>query len=348
MTTSAVTISRQRMLDAFHFSHPDKIPVVYHPSTAGLYVHGHKLLDLFNAYPPDNPITFDRLPAPPPGTVDAHGRYHERSTDAWGTEWEYLIFGVAGHPKTYPFDSWEAAADYAFPPRPSADPQAFAVQKRTVAEQREHYLVMKGGISIFERLHALRPIDEVLMDLVVEDRYLMPFLDRLVDDWLATIDDLIALGTDVISFGDDWGTQTAPLISPALFRRVFAPRYRRLFEPVKRAGCKVFFHSCGYLGPIFDDLLALGIDGLWPQIGLYEQIPNAVEKCREHRVAIYIHPDRQRLIPLGTPEEIEATIRGYAERYHALSGGGIFYIEMENDAPFENVKALIEAVHTYR
>ena len=77
-------------------------------------------------------------------------------------------------------------------------------------------------------------------------------------------------------------------------------------------------------------------------------MPDAVEKCRDHRVAIYIHPDRQRLVPLGTPAEIDATIRAYAERYHALGGGGIFYIEMENDAPFENVKALIEAVHRYR
>jgi uroporphyrinogen decarboxylase len=343
-----MTALRQRMLDTFHFNHPDKIPVVYHPSPAGLYVHGQKLLDLFNAYPPDNPIVFDRIPTPPPGTVDAEGRYHESAKDGWGVEWEYLIFGVAGHPKTYPFVSWEASTDYTFPPLPSADARAFDAQRQMIARQHEHYLVFGGSISIFEKLHALRPIDTVLMDLCVGDRALLAFIERLVDYWLAYINDLIALGVDVIMFGDDWGAQTAPLVSPALFRRIFVPHYRRMFELVKRAGKKVFFHSCGFLGPIFDDLLALGIDGLWPQIGLYEQLPNAVEKCREHRVTIYIHPDRQRLIPLGTPQEIVAAIRGYAEHYHALGGGGIFYIEIENDAPFENVKALIEAVDTYR
>jgi uroporphyrinogen decarboxylase len=306
------------------------------------------LLDLFNAYPPDNPIVFDTLPAPPHGTVDARGRYHERRLDDWGTEWEYLIFGVAGHPHTYPFASWEVSADYAFPPLPTANPQTFVAQQQTIAAQRQHYLIFNGGISIFERLHALRPIDEVLMDLCVEDRFLLAFLDRLVAYWLDYIADLLTLGTDVVMFGDDWGAQTAPLISPALFRRIFLPRYRCLFEPVKRAGAKVFFHSCGFLGPIFTELLALGIDGLWPQIGLYEQIPDAVALCREHQVTLYIHPDRQRLIPLGTPQEIENAIRDYAARYHALGGGGIFYIEMENDAPFENVQALIEAVQTYR
>jgi hypothetical protein len=95
-------------------------------------------------------------------------------------------------------------------------------------------------------------------------------------------------------------------------------------------------------------LLDLGIDGLWPQIGLFEQVPRVVERCREARVTIYIHPDRQRLIPLGAPSEIDGAIRAYAERYHDLGGGGIFYVEIENDAPWENVRALIEAIHTHR
>ena len=63
---------------------------------------------------------------------------------------------------------------------------------------------------------------------------------------------------------------------------------------------------------------------------------------------MYIHSDRQRLIPRGTPEEIEAAIRSYADRHHHLQGGGIFYIEIEDDAPFKNVKALVEAVHKWR
>ncbi|MCK4990790.1 MAG: hypothetical protein KAS29_09905, partial [Bacteroidales bacterium] len=62
----------------------------------------------------------------------------------------------------------------------------------------------------------------------------------------------------------------------------------------------------------------------------------------------YIHPDRQQLIPLGTPAEIEKAIANYAEKYHKIGGGAIFYVEIENDAPFENVKALVESIHKYR
>ncbi len=166
--------SRQRMLDTFAFNAPDKIPVVYHPSPAGLHVHGEKLLELFNAYPPDTPVVFDHIPRPPEGALDAAGRYHELRTDEWGTEWEHRIFGVWGHPHRYPVESWDAAGRYVFPPVPAFNSSA-------IAAQRQEYLVFEGTISLFERLHALRPIDEVLMDILAEDPALLHFLDRLVD-----------------------------------------------------------------------------------------------------------------------------------------------------------------------
>ncbi len=333
--------SRQRMLAAFDFTAPDRIPVVYHPSPAGLHTHGQKLLDLFNRYPPDNPIRFDAIPAPPPGTVNTAGEYHEIRTDDWGTEWEHRIFGVWGHPRRYPLRSWDEGPAYRFPPFPAPD-------QAEIARQREQFLVFAGGISIFERLCALRPMDEVLMDIQARDPGLLAFLDRLTDYWLEEVAALIAAGADVISFGDDWGTQCAPIVAPALFREVFKPRYDRLMAPVRRANRILFFHCCGFLGGIFDELLDLGVKGLWPQIGLFEADPATLRKCRAHNVAIFIHPDRQRLIPRGTPAEIEAKIRDYADRFHRQGGGGIFYIEIENDAPFENVKALVEAVDRYR
>ena len=63
-------------------------------------------------------------------------------------------------------------------------------------------------------------------------------------------------------------------------------------------------------------------------------------------MALLLHPDRQYLIPRGKPAEIRAWVRDMAARYR--NGGGIFYVEMENDAPWENVVALLEAIAEYR
>ena len=53
-------------------------------------------------------------------------------------------------------------------------------------------------------------------------------------------------------------------------------------------------------------------------------------------------PAIQKTILKYVPQDIKE----YREPF--VGGGGIFYVEIENDAPFQNVKALIEAIHHYR
>lgn len=340
--------SRERFLRTLTYSAPQRLPVVYHPSPAGLYVHGRKLLHLLNRHPPDNPIVFHDLPAPPAETLDTAGNYHEFKVDGWGVEWEYLIFGVAGHPSRYPISDWAAADAYNFPPLPARTGPGFEQARAAVQRQQATWLVASGGVSIFERLHAVNAIDEVLMALASGDPGLLRFLERLEQYWRQAIDYFLATGVDAIWFADDWGTQSAPIVSPAMFRDLFRPIYARLFRQVRQAGARVFFHSCGALGPIFDELMDLGIDLIWPQIGWFESDPYRIDACRERQVAFYVHPDRQKLIPLGTPAAIRAEIRRYADLGRRMNGGVVFYVEIENDAPFENVRALVEAIAEFR
>jgi len=331
------------MLAAFDYSNPDRMPVYYHPSPAGIHVHGQKLLDLFNEYPPDNPITFDKIPRPAVDAVDDDGRYYEERTDDWGIRWAYRIFGIQGHATGYPFNSWAEGLTYPLPPISDVG----GIADIASAEPRGQYLLIDGWISLYQQLYALRPMEDVLVDMISEDPDMLAYLDRLTDFWHDVVDNLIARGIDVIMFGDDWATQSGPMVSPGIFRAHFKPRYQDLFDKIHAAGRRVFFHCCGKMGYVMDDLLGLGVDALWPQIGLYDG-KELANRCRDAKAAIFIHPDRQRLIPCGTPKEITEVIARYADRYHKLGGGGIFYVEVENDAPFENVEALITAIDRYR
>lgn len=333
--------SRQRLLKAFAFDNPDKLPVIYHPSRAGLYVHGKKLLDLFNQYPPDNYVVFDRIPQPSPDAFDKDGRYHEFIVDDWSVKWEYKIFGIQGHPMRFPLENWGNLKDYKLPPLPKID-------RSQIANIKQDYLLRSPvNVSLFEKLHALRPFEQVLMDIYTSDVNLMRFLDTL-QKWYA---DVIAIcleaGFDYVVFGDDWGTQNGLIISPDLFRKVFKPRLARLIEQVHKAQKRVVYHACGKIEELFADLVEIGIDGLWHQIGLYDAAGFA-QKAAEANVLLFLHMDRQQLIPHGSPQQIKETVKRYSEIHKAQGGGAVFYIEIENDAPFENVKALIESVHEYR
>ena len=107
---------RERMLAALAFEPVDRVPLQIHPSPAGLYEHGQKLLDLMQACGHD----FDdqselALPVIPKEDFDADGRYHKIANDAWGTTWEYRLFGVWGYRITYPLADISRLGSYRLP-----------------------------------------------------------------------------------------------------------------------------------------------------------------------------------------------------------------------------------------
>jgi uroporphyrinogen decarboxylase len=99
-------LPRDRIETALAFRTPDKIPLQVAPSPAGLYEHGQKLLDLQCACGGDfGDPSLTTLPAQPgPEDFDPDGRYHAIRTDGWGTTWEYRIFGIWGHPISWPLN----------------------------------------------------------------------------------------------------------------------------------------------------------------------------------------------------------------------------------------------------
>lgn len=334
-------IHKQRLIKALSFDNPDKLPVYYHASPSGLFKHGQKLLDLFKKYPPDNYIVFDKLPSLPSGSINDDKKYHEIKTDEWQVQWEYRIFGIQGYPLHSPLANWSAFNGFNFPQLPEFN-------EDLISEIKEDYLVkLDYGISLFERVQALRGFENTLIDVFTQDSNFIKLTDMLVDWHSQLISKAIRSGIEWFVFGDDWGTQNGLLISPEIFREFYKPRIAKLIEQIHNSNRYVIYHSCGKVEQLFDDLVECGIDGFWHQIGLYDMEAFA-KKAFDANVMLYLHMDRQTLIPKGTPEDIRRTVKKYAKLHKSLGGGAMFYIEIENDAPFENVVTLIESVNEYR
>ena len=94
------------------------------------------------------------------------------------------------------------------------------------------------------------------------------------------------------------------------------------------------------MGELLDEFIEMGIRGLWPQLNLYDKDESFTLKCRMNKIAIYIHPDRQRLIPLGTPLQIDSYIRLAAEKYKNQGRGGFFMLKLGKAVQFEKVYVL--------
>jgi len=340
--------SRDRVIAAVAFKSPDRIPIQVHSSPGGLFEHGQKLLDLIRACPCD---FGDRLgvtlPQPPGEDFDPDGSYHRVATDPWGTTWEYRIFGIWGHPHRLPLVDLGALATYKPPMPPPLSGPGFEEAKKHIAKHKEKYFFTGGGGMIWEQMHFLRPYEDCLVD-IMEDT---PEINSLADIITAYAEGCVlhnlAAGADAIQFGDDFGTQQAPIFPLAVWRRFFKPRYERLCAPIRKAGKKILFHSCGQIAPLLEDFAELGVNAIWPQLPLFDPHELA-HRCRSLGLAVLLHPDRGDLMQRGKPQDVRDYIPRLLDTFDTASGGSWLYLEIDPGFKWENVQALFECAISLR
>jgi uroporphyrinogen decarboxylase len=152
--------------------------------------------------------------------------------------------------------------------------------------------------------------------------------------------------------GDDLGTQQALQISPRLYREVFKPRERMIFETVrKRSSLHVFLHSCGAIADILPDLIEAGVEIINPVQTSARGMDPARLKREFGKDLVFWGGgcDTQRVLPMGTPDEIDAHVR---ERIGVFAtGGGFVFTQIHNIMPHvppRNIEAMYAAVKKYR
>ncbi len=341
--------SRERVTAALEFRPPDVIPLRILPAPGGLHEHGQKLVDLHRECGHDfGDLSGLALPKPPgPEDHDADGRYHSFVTDGWGTTWEYRIFGVWGHPVEWPLNDLSKLDAYTPPAPPAKDGPHVDAARESITEQMKTYYTLGGGGSLFETLHSLRRFEDVLIDIALDTPEINRIEDMILDHARGCVAHSLAIGVDGVCFGDDYGTQDALLVSPEVWRRFFKPRYRELFDTVKQAGKRVFFHCCGYIDPILEDFAELGVDAVWPQLTAFDR-PALARRCRDLGMAVELHPDRGDLMQRGTPERVREYVLRLVDEFHWQDGGAWLYIEIDPGFPYANVEALFAVAQELR
>ena len=75
----------------------------------------------------------------------------------------------------------------------------------------------------------------------------------------------IDLGEDTgIFLFADYGYKKGLLANPQLFKTYILPWVKELCKVAHKAGLKIFFHSCGEIYKLFDDIVNTGIDAIHP------------------------------------------------------------------------------------
>lgn len=117
----------------------------------------------------------------------------------------------------------------------------------------------------FERTHALMGFVDAMAAMLEEPEEYQALVDAITD-YKVELVKLICehYRPDIMEMHDDYGANDRMLMSPEMWRQFFKEPTRRIIEAVHQGGAMYEHHSCGYIAPIFDELVELGIDAIDP------------------------------------------------------------------------------------
>ena len=250
-----------------------------------------------------------------------------------------------GQPAAPMIPTWDHLDRYEFP-TVNADKRLAGLtefKKRSEGYYRLPLLIITG----FTTYTFLRGFENAMIDFVEESERAGRFLDRI----FAFEKELITLaaeaGMDGFHFGDDWGTQDGLIISPAMWRRIFKPRYRDQFDHAHRLGLHVWFHCCGNAASIVPDFHEIGVDVM----NIAQ--PNVVDL---NPISAQLRGNQCFMVPIsyqtvsisGTVAEIDAEARRLHDLFATPRGGYIGYVEEYGCMGMseENYRACVRAFAT--
>ncbi len=236
-----------------------------------------------------------------------------------------------------------------------ADPARYRGLRDRVAALRARtdralFSMAPCGHDLLNQLFRFRGMEEGLIDLVASRDFAEAFLDRLTETictaqacFLREVGDLV----DVHFAAADLAGQHAPLLSPATYRTLVKPRQARIVSTIQaHTRARIFYHSCGAVGPFLDDLIEMGVQILNPvQVSASGMDTAGLKRRYGTRLSFWGGGcDTQRVLGQCTPEEVRAEV---ARRVADLApGGGFVFNPVHNiqpGVPPANIVAMFEA-----
>jgi uroporphyrinogen decarboxylase len=277
----------------------------------------------------------------------------EEYVDPWGITWRQVRYAggkgkyteIVSHPLA---GEDEKLVSYETPD--PEEPEQYAEAVSLVERYGKTHCIV-GGIlgSVFEGPWYLRGMEQFLQDLINNKDYASKLMDLVMDFHLRAGIRLIETGCDMLLAGDDVGTQDRMLIAPELWREFVKPRYGSLFQAYREAnpGIKIATHICGYIEPIIDDLIEVGVDVLNPVQPLAMEPAHLKKRFGKH-ISFWGGVDDQEVLPFGSPEEVEKEVELRIGQL-APSGGYILCSShnVQPTTPLENVYAFYRASKKY-
>ncbi|NMA96123.1 MAG: hypothetical protein GX974_08805 [Clostridiales bacterium] len=249
----------------------------------------------------------------------------EYYNDVWGNIWRRMV-GRSRKGEIYKpvLEDWSQLDKITIPDYDN--PRLYDRAREAFSKQSDKFKLGAIGGWVFDDSRYLRRLDIYLMDLIQNRDYIDKLHEIVAYVYETKIRRMAEAGADGIFIGEDWGTQTGPLIGPSMWRDIFRPIYERLIGIAHEHGLKVMMHSCGYNWLLIDDLAKAGIDCFqFDQPAIYD-MPALADKLKRHKVALWSPLDIQKFLPTGDRELIRSEAKRMVDIFR-----GFFIIDHYGD-----------------
>ena len=264
----------------------------------------------------------------------------DRVQDVFGVVWDRTIDKDIGNVEGSVLPE-PTLRGYKFPD--PLNPRFFDHIPGKIAKFPDRFRVFQLGFSLYERAWTLRGMENLMIDFLDHPDFVHELFAAIADYNVAQVEAALQYDIDAVYFGDDWGQQRGLQMGPATWREFIYPLLRRMYATVRDAGRLVMIHSCGDVDELFDDLIDIGLNCFNPFQPEVMDIDSLLPKYRG-RLAFHGGMSTQRILPLGSVEEVRAETRRLIEL--GRDGGYIFAPahDVEGDVPLQNMLAMIETV----
>jgi uroporphyrinogen decarboxylase len=200
-------------------------------------------------------------PAKPHGYVQR--RWTEGDNELYDDEWGNLWVrkqgrSTKGEIHTPVIRDWSQLRDLRLPDY--SHPDCSTEMTELFARPTDKFRLASIGGWVFDNARYLRKLEVYLEDMALYPQEVRALNAKVAGVYEQKIHLAGRAKADGIVVGEDLGTQTGLLFSPAMFREILKPTYTRLMGIAHEYGMKVFMHSCGLNWLIVPDLMDVGVD----------------------------------------------------------------------------------------
>jgi len=258
-----------------------------------------------------------------------------------------------GQPVNHPLAGATLAQihDYSWPDPAWMDVSKIRLEAETYGGQ---YAILGGEWSPFwHDAIDLLGMENLYFRMYDEPELVDALMQHIVDYYAAVCQRIFDAAADVVDIffiGNDFGSQTGPLLGEDLFARFILPHLKRLIDPGHAYGLKVMLHCCGGFAPLIPMMIEAGLDGL-----------HAVQpSCRGmdlrrlktefgHEILFNGCIDSHHVLINGTPDFVREKTRGVVQ---IMMPGGGFVAGASHDTileetPLENVLTMFDTIREF-